>query len=215
GRAPRQPVTSARVADRKGAELGTAVYGCDCRGAAERGARPRGATERHGHVAREAWYRVPLGIERADLQRRRERGAGGDRRGLDGELELRRGPGRDVERRAGRRREPSPGRAGGQGVARARLVEAEIVEDGDAIYGSHRRRAAERAAAWIAGECHGHVPDEARHLVPVGILGLYLHRLAELVARHDVPGLRNEDQLGRRRGSGDVVPARRQEQESG
>src|SRR5207249_3549630 len=32
--------------------------------------------------------------------------------------------------------------AGGQGVARARLVEAEIVEDGDAIYGSHRRRAA-------------------------------------------------------------------------
>src|SRR5204862_189291 len=90
-------------------------------------------TNRRGPVAREAWYRVPLGIERADLQRRRERGAGGDRRGLDGELELRRGPGRDVERRAGRRREPSTGRAGGQGVARARLVEAEIVEDGDAV----------------------------------------------------------------------------------
>jgi hypothetical protein len=45
----------------------------------------------------------------------------------------------------------------------------------------------------------------------VGILGLYLHRLTELVARYDVPGLRNEDQLGGRRGSGDVVPARRQE----
>src|SRR2546426_7869529 len=34
----------------------------------------------------------------------------------------------------------------------------------------HRRRAAEGRATRIVGERHGHVPREARHLVPVGVV---------------------------------------------
>src|SRR2546426_12383268 len=71
----------------------------------------------------------------------------------------------------------------------------------------HRRRAAEGRATRIVGERHGHVPREARHLVPVGVVRPHFHRLAELVARQEVLGLLEESELGRCRGSGDVARA--------
>src|SRR5204862_231772 len=95
GRAGGEPVARACLADGQVAERRHAIHRRDRRRAAERAAFPRGAAERHGHVPREGGHQVLGGVEGRHPQRRCERGPGGGRGGLDGELELRRGPGRD------------------------------------------------------------------------------------------------------------------------
>src|SRR5205807_1562774 len=94
----------------------------------------------------------------------------------------------DVE---GVRRGVEVARAGLQSVAAARLVQGEVRERGHAAAGRRGQRAAEGAAAGVAGQEHADAAGEVRIDVAEGVLAG--DDQAEAAARGDAGGRRSGD----------------------
>src|SRR5207237_1018133 len=130
---------------------------------------------------------------------RADRGTRGGGARLDGEDEVRRRRRGDVERGRGRAGQAPIG--GRQSVAGARLVDGEVREGGDATDGRHGGGAAERPAAGVGADRHGHVRRVGGHHVAEGVLHRHLHRRVDRRTRDGRTRLDGEHEVvGRRRG---------------